>query len=85
MNNRERLWQLLYGRDAKMPELLGGDHAKFLADAADEIERLRAATKEYASFSFDITPLVEQWKLTIPKIQHVWGVDAFLEWVRKQK
>lgn len=36
----ERLGRILYGRDAKASELLGGSNARLLHDAADELRRL---------------------------------------------
>ena len=30
-----------------------------------------------------VTSLVERWKETIPKVQHVWGVQSFLDWLKK--
>lgn len=31
-----------------------------------------------------VNTLVEQWKRTVPKVQHVWGVEEFLKWAQQQ-
>lgn len=31
-----------------------------------------------------LVALIDKWKATIPNVQHVWGVDAFLKWANEQ-
>ena len=42
---------------------------------SDKLEKIKfiACIKKY----------VEEWKNSIPKIQFLWGVDSFLEWLEK--
>jgi hypothetical protein len=78
------LWEILA---LVAPEMFVKDaepKLSFIADAPDvPAQKVRQGAID-AIFIDALLVLYERWKDTIPKVQHVWGAQEFIQWMKEQ-